>query len=330
MAYIERGKISIVCLSIALVMTSSLAVADQLDRAKLPGRQVRIAGACVGVGKRDCNYEERMSLALESLEAAGKAGADIVCLSELFAGWTPETVPGPTTNAVAEIAAKHSMYVICPIREKVGEEEYNTAVLIDRKGKVVGWYRKIFIAPGEMAIPSQEGVKVFDTDFGKISILNCFDSNFAELWQQADLLGAELVFWISGGSANGMWLNAYAVIHSYNIVSVGGGLMIDLAGNEIDIEKPMPRVRIGNIDLDRVFVHQVGTVEKINAMVEEHQGEVEIERRYLHEGWYLLHAIKPGVRVRDLCKEHEIETMRQYRDRCRIEIDEAREDRKPI
>jgi hypothetical protein len=330
MADIERGTISIVYLSIALVMISSFAVAGQLERAKLPGRQVRIAGISVGVGERDCNYEERMSFVLEHLEAAGKAGADIVCLSELFAGWTPETVPGPTTNAVAEPAKQYNMYVICPIREKVGEKEYNTAVLIDRKGKVAGWYRKIFIAPGEEAIPSQEGVKVFDTDFGKICILTCFDSNFAELWQQADLLGAELVFWISGSSANGIWLNAYAVIHSYNIVSVGGGLMVDVAGNEIDIEKPLPRVRVGNIDLDRVFVHQVGTVEKITKMVEEHKGEVTIERRYLHEGWYLLRAIKPGVRVRDLCKEYEIETMRQYRDRCRIEIDEAREERKPI
>ena len=124
MAYIERGNISVVYLSIALVMMSSFAVAGQLERAKLPGRQVRIAGSCVGVGQRDCNYEERMSFVLEHLEAAGRAGADIVCLSELCAGWTPETVPGPTTNAVAEIATQYNMYVICPIREKVGEEEY--------------------------------------------------------------------------------------------------------------------------------------------------------------------------------------------------------------
>ena len=93
---------------------------------------------------------------------------DIACLPEEFAGTKAEPVPGPTTNAVAELAKQYHMYVICPIREQAGDREYNTAVLIDRKGDVAGYYRKVFVFWGEKVHCSTEGVKVFETDFGRI------------------------------------------------------------------------------------------------------------------------------------------------------------------
>src|SRR4030042_200038 len=147
-------------------------IIPQLDREKLPGRQVKVAAICIGFGGE---HDVKLKMAIEHLHTAGRNGVDIACLPEEFAGTKAEPVGGPTTEAVAELAKEYDMYVICPIREQAGDEQYNTAVLIDRKGKVAGYYRKLFVFWGEGLHLSTEGVRVFETDFGRISILPCFD-----------------------------------------------------------------------------------------------------------------------------------------------------------
>lgn len=308
-------------LFVALVLGTAVGRAAPPDRQQLPGRQVRVAAIAIGFGGQ---REAKLKLALEHLETAGQNGVDIACLPEEFAGTIAEPVPGPTTEAVAEVARKHRMYVICPLREQDGQEQYNTAVLLDRAGQVVGRYRKVFVFWGEGLVPSREGVKVFDTDFGRISILTCFDLNYAELWHQAELQGAEIVFWPSaygGGSP----LNAYAVLHHYYVVPVGEGNLIDITGQAPkEVIKPRPGQSIATFDLDRTFVHVDFNAEKVAKLLKEHPGEVEQEQFFSREAWYLLRAVKPGVRVRELCKQYQIEPLREYRQRSRREIDEAR------
>ena len=116
---------------------------------------------------------------------------------------------------VAPVAARHRMYVVCPFILKNIEgaqtQRYNVAVVIGRDGKLVQTiaghdsYHKSFPVLyggvqsfGEKGImPSQIGVQAWDLDFGRISILICFDVNFPELWLDAWALGAEIVFWPS-------------------------------------------------------------------------------------------------------------------------------------
>ena len=244
---------------------------------------------------------------------------DIACLPEEFAGTTAEPIPGPTTNAVAEMAKKHRMYVICPIREQADDHQYNTAVLIDREGEICGRYRKIFVYWGEGLHLGNNEVQAFDTDFGRISILTCFDLNFAELWQQVELLDVDIVFWPSaygGGSP----LNAYAMAHNYYVVPVGEGNIIDLTGKTIEaVDKPRPQQFIATLDLDRTLVHTNFNEEKVEKLLAEHPGEVEQEHFYPMESWYLLRSTKPQVRVRDLCRQYQIETLRKYRHRSRAD-----------
>ena len=286
-----------------------------------PGRRVKVAAICIGCGGE---HAAKLKLALDHLETAGKQGVDVACLPEEFAGFTAEPIPGPTTRAVAEMAKKHGMYVICPIREQDGDKQYNTAVLLDREGKVVGRYRKVFVYWGEGLHLSREGVKAFETDFGRVSILTCFDLNFAELWHQADLLEVDVVFWPSaygGGSP----LNAYATAYHYYVVPVGEGNVIDSTGKTLEqVEKPRPQQFIATLDLDRTFVHTNFNTEKVKRLLQEHAGEVEQEHFFSMESWHLLRAVKPGVRVRELCKQYGIETLREYRHRSRREINEAR------
>jgi predicted amidohydrolase len=297
---------------------------SQLDRKKLPGRQVKVAAICIGFGGE---HDVKLKLALEHLHTAGKNGVDIACLPEEFAGIEAEPIPGPTTKAVARLAKKYNMYVICPIREQAGDKQYNTAVLIDRKGNVAGYYRKVFVFWGEGLHVSTEGVKAFDTDFGRISILTCFDLNFAELWRQCDALDVDIVFWPSaygGGSP----LNAFAILYHYYIVPVGAGNIIDITGKTFkNIEKPHPKQFIATLDLDRAFAHYDFNRQKVEKMLAEHKGEVKVERKLSDEDlapWWLFKALKPGVSVRKLLKKYEIETLREYQHRSRKQINEAR------
>ncbi len=311
--------------SVILAPASAGQQVPQLVRDQLPGRQVKVSAICIGFGGA---HEEKLKLALEHLHAAGASGVDIACLPEEFAGTKAESVPGPTTNAVAELARQYHMYVICPIREQAGDKEYNTAVLLDRQGRVAGYYRKVFVFWGEGVHCSTEGVKVFETDFGRISILTCFDLNYPELWQRCDDLDADIVFWPSaygGGSP----LNAFAILYHYYVVPVGEGNIMDITGKPVErVEKPLPKQFIATLDLDCSFAHQDFNREKVEKMVKEHEGELKVERTPRGEDlspWWLFRAVKPGVRTRDLLKEHKIETLREYQHRSRKQINEARD-----
>jgi hypothetical protein len=225
------------------------------------------------------------------------------------------------------------MYVVCPIREDAGDRQYNTAVLIDRQGHIAGRYRKIFVFWGEGLHVSTEGVQVFETDFGRISILTCFDLNFPELWQQADNLNVDIVFWPSA-YGGGPPLNAMATLYHYYIVPVGAGNIIDITGQTLsDVRKPRDKQFIATLDLDRTFAHQDFNQDKVKRMLEAHQDEVLVERN-LNSGdlapWWLFKAAKPGVHVRDLLKEHGIEPLRDYQHRSRSQINQAREEGRRI
>ncbi len=314
-------------LAAALAGAAFSASAAQLDRAKLPGRPVKVAAICIGFGG---DHAAKLKLALDHLHTAGKNGVDIACLPEEFAGTRAESIPGPTTNAVAKLARQYRMYVICPIREQAGKEQYNTAVLLDRQGKVAGYYRKVFVYWGEGLHCSRQGVKAFDTDVGRIGILTCFDINFPELWQACDDQRVEIVFWPSA-YGGGMPLNGYATLYHYYIVPVGRGNIIDITGENVkSTEQPRPKQFMATLDLDRTLVHTNFNGKKIERLLKEHKGKVAVERFYKMESWWLLKAVKPGVRVRDLCKKYGIEILRAYQHRSRKQINEARKEGRRI
>ena len=334
----QKPRISIRCIALMFLLvgigfakdTEHLKVIPQLDREKLPGRQVKVAAICIGFGGQ---RDEKLKLAIEHLHTAGRNGVDIACLPEEFAGTNAESVPGPTTDAVAMLAKQYNMYVICPIREQAGDKQYNTAVLLDRQGKISGYYRKIFVFWGEGLHVSTEGVKIFDTDFGRISILTCFDLNFPELWHECDAKDVDIVFWPSaygGGSP----LNAFAILYHYYIVPVGAGNIMDVTGQPVeDVNAPRPKQYIATLDLDRTFVHYDFNREKVDKMLEERKDQIVVERKLSPTDlapWWLFKAIKPGVRVREVLKEYKIESLRDYQHRSRKQINQARQEGRRI
>lgn len=146
-------------------------------------------------------------------EAAGK-GAEVVCLQEIFFGpyfcaqqepkWfeTAEPDDGPTVQAMRELARKHQLVLVVPFFEKEFEGVfYNTAVVVDADGSVLGKYRKThipqvgpifwekyFFKPGNLGYP------VFDTRVGRVGVFICYDRHFPEPARMLGLQGAQLTF----------------------------------------------------------------------------------------------------------------------------------------
>ena len=140
---------------------------------------------------------------LPYLERAGKEGADIVCLGEGITmvgtglGYidASEPVPGPTTSYLGEVAKQYGMYIVAGIYEKVGEIVYNTAVLIGRDGDLVGTFRKAALPREEIegGITPGSEFPVFETDFGKVGIMICWDVQFPEPARRLAMNGAEII-----------------------------------------------------------------------------------------------------------------------------------------
>ena len=102
-------------LALTLLFSSSLAYAEPADRAKLPGRQVKVATIPIGFGG---DRGQKIRLAIEHLETAGRNGVDIACLPEEFAGTNAEPIPGPTTKAIGDLAKKPTCTSFAPFASK--------------------------------------------------------------------------------------------------------------------------------------------------------------------------------------------------------------------
>lgn len=106
-----------------------------------------------------------------------------------------EPVPGPTTERLAEVARRHNSYLVAGLYEREGVAIYNTAVLLDRSGRLVGRYRKVYIPREETegGIAPGSDYPVFQTDFGKVGMMICWDVQYADTARGMALRGAEII-----------------------------------------------------------------------------------------------------------------------------------------
>ncbi|MEN9934170.1 MAG: hypothetical protein RLZZ387_749 [Chloroflexota bacterium] len=268
------------------------------------------------------------------VDAEGQQGADIIALPETFLGQgagTMEDLDGPTVACMAELAARHRTYIVCPIDRRDGERRVNTAVLLGRDGGVVGLYDKVFPywAEFDHAQPVAVGddAPVFTTDVGRIGLAICFDANFPEVWQQLADRDAELVIWPSAYSA-GTTLQAHALMHHYPIVTAtqtSDCIVYDITGREVQYEKRTP-VNISRVtlDLDRCIFHENFNMAPLERLLVDHGEDVELEEHLLREQWLVLRARRPGVSVRALAQAYGLEELRDYVRRSRRAIDAMR------
>ncbi|HEY1793932.1 MAG TPA: carbon-nitrogen hydrolase family protein [Opitutaceae bacterium] len=155
---------------------------------------------------------------------------DIVCLGEeirLEGGTAPylsaaEPIPGPSTRRIGEAAKRHHMYVVVGLTERDGAAAYNTCVLIDRSGHVAGKYRKVYLPREEIegGLTPGSSCPVFDTDFGRIGIMVCWDAEYPEPARALALRGAEVILVPAAGGYMTL-LKARALENHLFVVSSG-------------------------------------------------------------------------------------------------------------
>jgi N-carbamoylputrescine amidase len=168
----------------------------------------------LGLVQMRCGEEpaDNLDKAVESVRRAARDGADVVCLQELFRSRyfcqtedvgrfrLAEPIPGPTTKVLAKIARERKVVIVASLFEKRTHGLYhNTAVVFDADGRIAGKYRKMHIPDDPLYYekfyftPGDLGFRSFDTRYGKIGTLVCWDQWFPEGARLTALAGAEVL-----------------------------------------------------------------------------------------------------------------------------------------
>jgi N-carbamoylputrescine amidase len=157
---------------------------------------------------------ENLARALSRVEEAARQGAQIVCLPELFRSRyfcqsedpahfeLAEPIPGPSTEALGEVAAAHRVAVVVPVFERRAEGVYhNTAVILDEGGAELGRYRKMHIPDDPLYLekfyftPGDLGFHGVATRAARIGVLICWDQWFPEAARLTALDGAQILLY---------------------------------------------------------------------------------------------------------------------------------------
>src|SRR6266852_2840181 len=162
----------------------------------------------------DPRPEANMEKAIARIRQTAAAGARIICLPELFRSPyfcqredpsnfdLAEPIPGPSTERLGQVARETGTAIIASLFERRAAGVYhNTAAVIDADGRLLGIYRKMHIPDDPLYYekyyftPGDLGFRAFDTRFGKIGVLVCWDQWYPEAARLTALQGAQIIFY---------------------------------------------------------------------------------------------------------------------------------------
>ncbi len=170
----------------------------------------------VGLTQMHCSADAQDNLGRQCrlIQQAADHGAKVVCTQELFRSqYFPQTedhrffslaepIPGPSTEALTKLAKKNQIVIVGSLFEKRADGLYhNTAVVIDADGSIPGVYRKMHIPDDPLYYekfyftPGDTGFKAWDTAYGRIGVLICWDQWFPEAARLTALQGAQILFY---------------------------------------------------------------------------------------------------------------------------------------
>lgn len=251
------------------------------DTSQPAERSVRIASVQYGPAKDIIakNQVGACSVYEPMIKEASDKKADIICLPEFITARfsnldmyeAAEPIPGPSTKYLGEIAKKYNIYIVAGLVESDSGQVYNTAVLIGDDGTLVGKYRKISVTSPEYfkyGIAPGNKYPVFDTRFGKVGMMICWDLQFPEVARKLSENGAEIILMpIAGGnpklaSARAIENQIYLVSSTYSerpnwlrsgVYDYEGNMMVtgknrgDVVVAEVDLNKSKYWAHLGNL-----------------------------------------------------------------------------------
>ena len=170
----------------------------------------------IGLIQMSCGVDPAENLAkiVTRIGEAADAGAQIICTQELFRSRyfcqteehvnfeLAEPIPGPSTAALCQLAAARGVVIVASLFERRAPGLYhNTAVVIDADGSIGGLYRKMHIPDDPLFYekfyftPGDLGFRSFETRFGRVGVLICWDQWYPEAARLTALTGAQIIFY---------------------------------------------------------------------------------------------------------------------------------------
>jgi predicted amidohydrolase len=200
---------------------------------------------------------------------AARQKADLVVLGEVVnsvglgkkSSEVAEPIPGPSTEYFGQLARQHNLYIVVSLCERDRHLVYNAAVLLGPDGKLVGKYRKVCLPRGEIdeGVAPGSDYPVFETRFGKVGMMICYDGFFPEVARELANRGAEVIAWPVWGCnpllarARACENHVYIVSSTYEDISRNWMLsaVFDHTGETIALAKEWGTVAVAEVDLNR-------------------------------------------------------------------------------
>lgn len=230
------------------------------------GRKVRLAS--VHYQPKGGTPEANCRLFAPLITAAARQKADLVVLPETLTAYRvdrtysacAEPIPGPSTEYFGALAKQHNLYIVAGLIERDRHLIYNVAVLIAPDGNVAGKYRKVSLPRGEVerGVSPGHDYPVFQTRFGKVGMMVCYDGFFPEVARELTNGGAEVIAWPVWGcnpllaQARACENQIYLISSTYEDISRNWALtaVYDHAGQQIAKAKDWGTVIVAEVDLD--------------------------------------------------------------------------------
>jgi predicted amidohydrolase len=280
-----------------------------------------------GIGVDSPEKLDRLMKTVEQyVVRAGRMGADLVAFPECYPqlgladiAHHAEPVDGGSLIRVRELCRAHKLHIVWPrIEYDTTRGLRNTSILVDRTGEVLGRYDKMFPTVSELEkgiVPGTEA-PCFETDFGRVGMLICFDLNFREVHDALAQGKPDLVIFSSmyRGGLQAQMLAYELGAFVATAISAELGVVVDRCGRVLK-ESTYEALAVAPINTNSVALHMDFNWGKMDAMLAKYPGELTFDY-HTREAFYVVESTSDRD-ISELVREFSLETFDAYYARSR-------------